>query len=87
MAWNRQKSRKVSPPSAQNAVDIENVLLDAMRDRATAAGFAYLSTLIEGRAKETGPAWLKDAAVLEAVENYLGSGAGFVYLQAALAHM
>ncbi len=72
------------PSSAQNAVEIENALLDAIRERAAAAGFVYLSTLIEARAKDTGPAWLKDAAVLESVDNYLGSGASFVYLQAPL---
>ena len=72
------------PPSAQNAVELENHVLDAVRERATAAGFAYLSTLIESRAKDTGPGWLKDAAVIERVENYLGSGASFVYLQAPL---
>ena len=72
------------PPSAQNAPEIENCLLDAVRERAAAAGFAYLSTLIEARAKETGPGWLKDAVVMESVENYLGSGASFVYLQAPL---
>ena len=72
------------PPSAQNVVELENYVLDAVRERAAAAGFAYLSTLIEARAKDTGPGWLKDAAVIERVENYLGSGASFVYLQAPI---
>ena len=72
------------PPSAQNATELENYLLDAVRERALAAGFSYLSTLIEARAQDTGPIWLQGANVLERIENYLGSGAKFLYLQAAL---
>ena len=72
-------------PSAQNAVELENYLLDAVRERAIAAGFAYLSTLIEAKGKDSGPVWLQDANVLEPIENYLGSGTKFLYLQAALA--
>jgi len=72
------------PTSAQNAVELENYLLEAIRERAVAAGFAYLSTLTEARAKETGPMWMQEAVVLERIENYLGSGAKFVYLQAPL---
>jgi len=71
-------------PSAQNAVEVENQLLEAVREKAIAAGYSYLSTLIEARAKDTGPVWLQHAAVLERIDNYLGSGATFVYLQAAL---
>jgi hypothetical protein len=70
--------------SMQNAVELQNRLLDVMRERARAAGFEYLSTLIETLQRETAPAWLKDAAVLENSENYLGSGITFVYVQTVL---
>ena len=61
-------------------------LLDeiALRQRAIVAGFTFLSTLIEERLRETGPAWLRNAAVLERIDNYLRSGTSFAYLQAAL---
>ena len=70
--------------TVQNAVELENHLLDALRDRVVEAGFGFLSTLIEERVRETGPAWIRDAAVLQRVENYLRSGLTFVYLQAPL---
>ncbi len=71
-------------PTVQNAVEIENQLLDALRDRAIAAGFEYLSTLVEDRLRETGPPWVRSASVLERIDNYLRSGMSFAYLQAAL---
>ncbi len=71
-------------PSAQNLVEVENYLLDAVRERAVAIGFSYLSTLIEARFKETGPPWLQSGTVLESIDDYLGSGAKFSYLQAPL---
>jgi hypothetical protein len=71
-------------PTVQNAVDVENHLLDSLRERAIAAGFEYLSTLIEDRVLETGPEWLRGATVLNRMENYLRSGARFVYLQIGL---
>jgi hypothetical protein len=71
-------------PTAQNASELENLLLDLLRERALAAGFEYLSTLIEDRLRETGPAWFRDAAVLERIENYLGSGSPFAYCQVGL---
>ena len=71
-------------PTVQNGIEIENALLDALRERALAAGFEYLSTLIEDRLRETGPEWLKRAEVLERIDNYLQSGAAFVYVQAPL---
>lgn len=71
-------------PSVQNDVEITNLLLDTIRGRAAAAGFAYVSTLIEERTREVGPAWLRDAAVLVRIENYLGSGIPFAYTQAVL---
>ncbi len=71
-------------PSIQNAIELENFLLDALRDRATAAGFEYLSTLIEERLRETGPQWLRTATTLTQIDNYLRSGLPFAYLQAGL---
>jgi len=71
-------------PTVQNATDLENYLLDALRDRAVAAGFEYVSTLIEERVLETGPEWMRRAAVIARIDNYLRSGFRFVYLQAAL---
>jgi 4-aminobutyrate aminotransferase/(S)-3-amino-2-methylpropionate transaminase len=74
----------VVPPSVQNAVELENFLLDSLRRRATDVGFEYLSTLIESRVCETAPDWFKAGATLETLDNYLGSGATFNYLQAPL---
>jgi len=71
-------------PGVQNAVEIENALLDAMKARAVAAGFAFLSTLIEDRIRETGPEWLRTAPVLQQIDNYLRSGLRFAYIQASL---
>ena len=71
-------------PTVQNSVDLENYLLDSVRERAIAAGFEFLSTLIEDRLRDTGPAWFRSATVLERIENYLGSGSRFEYLQVAL---
>ncbi|HEV3140558.1 MAG TPA: aminotransferase class III-fold pyridoxal phosphate-dependent enzyme [Vicinamibacterales bacterium] len=71
-------------PSVQNDVELQNHLLELLRTRAIAAGFGFLSTLIEESVRETGPQWLRDAPVLERMENYLGSGNTFVYLQATL---
>jgi 4-aminobutyrate aminotransferase-like enzyme len=71
-------------PTVQNDVELENYLLDSLRTRATAAGFEFLSTLIEERLRATGPPWLRDAAVLGRIENYLHSGTSFAYLQVAL---
>jgi hypothetical protein len=68
----------------QNDVEIENLLLEALRLRVIVAGFAFLSTLIEARLRDTGPAWLKGAAVLERIDNYLRSGIAFEYLQVTL---
>ncbi|MBI3490882.1 MAG: aminotransferase class III-fold pyridoxal phosphate-dependent enzyme [Acidobacteria bacterium] len=71
-------------PTVQNAVELENHLLDLVRARATTAGFEYFSTLIEDRLRETGPEWLRAAALLDRFDNYLGSGICFAYLQALL---
>jgi len=71
-------------PTVQNAVELENYLLDSLRGRAIAAGFEFVSTLIEDRLRETGPAWLRSATILERIDNYLRSGLSFTYLQVAL---
>lgn len=71
-------------PTVQNSVEIEQHLLDALRERAVAAGFEHLSTLIEESVRETGPAWFKTATALQRIENYLGSGTTFAYLQVSL---
>jgi len=71
-------------PTVQNTVELENYLLESLRARAIAAGFDFLSTLIEDRLRDTGPAWLQGADVLLQIDNYLGSGSCFAYLQAAL---
>ena len=71
-------------PTVQNGAEIENFLLESLRERALAAGFEFLSTLIEERLLETGPPWLRDAIVIERIDNYLGSGSTFAYLQATL---
>jgi len=70
--------------SVQNAADIETFLLEALRTRALAAGFGFFSTLIEERLLETGPEWIRQAAVIARIDNYLRSGLRFVYLQAPL---
>jgi hypothetical protein len=48
-------------PTAQNSVELENYMLDLFRARSVAAGFEFLSTLIEERLKDSGPAWLQQA--------------------------
>jgi hypothetical protein len=45
----------------------------------------HLSALIEDRWLENGPDWWRSALVSRALENYLGSGLRFVYLQTAIA--
>jgi len=74
----------VVPPSVQNAVELENLLLDILRRKALDIGYEYLSTLIETRVCETAPDWFKAAVTHETLDNYLGSGATFAYLQAPL---
>jgi hypothetical protein len=71
-------------PTVQNNVELENYLLDLLRDHAIAAGFEFLSTLIEDRVRETGPAWLRSADVIDRIDNYLRSGTSFSYVQARL---
>lgn len=71
-------------PSVKNQVEIENRLLELIRDRALTAGFSHLSTLIEERVQASGPSWLRGAQLVQTVENYLRSGIRFVYLHAPL---
>jgi 4-aminobutyrate aminotransferase-like enzyme len=71
-------------PAVQNSHELENYLLESMRTRAIAAGFAFLSTLIEEQLQNTGPAWFRDTSVLERIDNYLGSGSAFAYFQVPL---
>ena len=72
-------------PSVQNHVEIENRLLEIVRARAREAGFEFLSALIEERIHQTGPAWFREAVILQTFDNYLRSGVRFVYVQVDLA--
>ncbi len=71
-------------PQLKNQAEVEGLVLDAFRARSEWLGFAFLSTLIEARVVETGPAWMKAATIVESVENYLQSGVPFVYLRSSL---
>src|SRR3954465_13709833 len=54
-------------PAVQNRVEIENFLLESLRERAVAEGLEALSSLIEEKLVETGPPWLRDAAILDRI--------------------
>ncbi len=71
-------------PTVQNDVELENRLLEVVRERAEGNGFKFLSTLIEERVLHSGPAWIRDAEVVARMDNYLRSGINFVYLQVPL---
>jgi 4-aminobutyrate aminotransferase-like enzyme len=71
-------------PSVKNQREVENHLLELVRQRALAQGFEYLSTLIEEDTRAAGPPWLASGRVLKVVENYLRSGVRFVYVQAKI---
>jgi L-lysine 6-transaminase len=71
-------------PAAHNHVELENHVLSLLRERGLAAGFLYLSTLIEDRLRETGPVWFQSATALEQIDDYLHSGVRFTYFQVAL---
>jgi hypothetical protein len=71
-------------PTVQNQIGLQNYLLESLRTRAVAAGFEFLSALIEERLSETGPEWFQQALVLERIDNYLRSGISFAYFQAPL---
>jgi ribosomal protein S18 acetylase RimI-like enzyme len=69
-------------PSVRNRAEVEAMVLDQLRQRVRERGFAAISALIEAHLTETGASWMRDAAVLEVVKDYLHSGVRFVYLQA-----
>ena len=69
-------------PLLRNEAEVEAMVLNLLRERVQKLGYAAISTLIEARLMETGPRWMRDAAVLEVVDDYLQSGIRFVYLQA-----
>jgi hypothetical protein len=71
-------------PSVKNHLEIESLLLERLRARALASGYAYVSTLIEERFHGTGPDWFRDAQLIQTFPNYLRSGSSFVYLHASL---
>jgi 4-aminobutyrate aminotransferase-like enzyme len=71
-------------PQLKNQAEVEGLAFDAFRARAEWLGYAVLSTLIEARMIETGPAWVKSASVAETIENYMQSGVPFVYLRSSL---
>jgi hypothetical protein len=71
-------------PSVRNQREVERHLLDAVRARAQALGYERLSTLIEDDVRAAGPPWLAHGRVLKTIDNYLGSGLRFSYVQAAL---
>jgi 4-aminobutyrate aminotransferase-like enzyme len=71
-------------PSVKNHLEIESHLLDRIRERALAAGYTHLSTLIEERFHGAGPEWFCGAEAVQTFDNYLRSGTRFVYLQTPL---
>lgn len=71
-------------PRLKNQAEVEQLVLDAFRARAEWAGFVSLSTLIEQRVLDTGPAWMRAATVVDTVENYMQSGVTFAYLRSSL---
>jgi len=58
-------------PQLMNQVEVESMILDAFRARAEWAGFSALSSLIEARVVDTGPAWIRAAQVLEVADDCL----------------
>jgi 4-aminobutyrate aminotransferase/(S)-3-amino-2-methylpropionate transaminase len=71
-------------PQLRNPAEVEAMILEGFRARAEWAGFAALSTLIEARVLESGPAWLRAGTVLETADDYLKSGVRFVYVRARI---
>jgi acetylornithine/succinyldiaminopimelate/putrescine aminotransferase len=68
-------------PSVRNRSEVENRLLELLREQAAAQAFVHFSALVEEYFLATGPDWLRSARVLRRIENYLGSGIPFVYVQ------
>ena len=83
---NYHVAKVLTPASAatKNQAEVEGLALDAFRARSEWLGYAWLSTLIEARYVETGPAWMKAATVTETIDNYMHSGVPFVYLRSSL---
>ena len=71
-------------PSVKNHTELESLMLDRLRVRALAAGYAHLSTLIEQRFHGTGPDWFRGARLVQTFPDYLRSGLSFVYLSVPL---
>lgn len=71
-------------PSVKNRVDVTNLALERLRAKIGTMGYSYLSALVEAQLLETGPAWVRSAAVLKTIDNYLKSGLRFVYFQCEL---
>jgi hypothetical protein len=71
-------------PSVKNHIELESLMLDRLRVRALAAGYAYLSTLIEQRFHGVGPDWFRGARLVQTFPDYLRSGLSFVYLSVPL---
>ena len=71
-------------PSVKNQREVENHLLELVRERAVAQRFEHLSTLIEEDTRAAGPPWLAGGRVLKVVDNYLRSGVRFVYARARI---
>ena len=71
-------------PTVQNSVELNQWLLDAIRERARANGFEFVSMAVEDGLREAAQGWIREAALLQHIDNYLGSGIGFSYLQAPL---
>lgn len=72
-------------PRVRNRGEVERIVLDALRRRVAALGFAWISSLIEERVVVAGPGWLRNATVQETVDDYLLSGIRFAYVRAAIA--
>jgi 4-aminobutyrate aminotransferase-like enzyme len=71
-------------PWVKNHVELESLMLERLRERALAVGYAYFSTLIEERFRGAGPGWFRAAQLVQTIPNYLRSGMRFVYLNASL---
>jgi len=71
-------------PRLKNQAEVEGMVLDAFRARAEWLGYLSLSTLIERRFVDTGPAWMNQATVVDTIDNYMQSGVTFVYLRSSL---
>ncbi len=71
-------------PAVKNQTEIQAIVLDELRARVVALGYEYLSALTETFVLDTGPVWVRAAAKLKSIPDYLGSGIPFGYWQARL---